>query len=244
MNMRQGADEARWCDGPFVGFDTETTGVDTAKDRIVTAAVVIRGEDGVPETRTWLINPGVDIPAAATAVHGVTTAQARAEGVSPCDGLEEIAAVLAEHLQRGTPLVVFNAGFDIPLLEAELARHGLPTLAERLGGPVMPVIDPLVIDRWQDRFRRGGRRLGNLVDHYGVTVDSHGLHNAEADVLAMLDVLHAQLRRWPNVAAMPLELLHAEQARAHRDWAVGFNEWLARKGKVADVNPEWLSYPT
>ncbi|MDR0366186.1 MAG: hypothetical protein LBH68_05095, partial [Bifidobacteriaceae bacterium] len=71
----------RWQSGDMrdlVGFDTETTGVRTEADRIVTAALVCRRADGSREAATWLINPGVEIPAQATAVHGITTAKAQA----------------------------------------------------------------------------------------------------------------------------------------------------------------------
>ena len=50
-----------WTQGPFLGFDTETTGVNTSTDRIVTAALITR-EGGVTTERTWLLNPGVEIP--------------------------------------------------------------------------------------------------------------------------------------------------------------------------------------
>src|SRR5699024_2036021 len=64
-----------WHVGPLLGFDTETTGVDVFTDRVVTAATVLT-EDGSDEVRTWLDDPGVEIPAGAAAVPGITTAHA------------------------------------------------------------------------------------------------------------------------------------------------------------------------
>ena len=93
-----------WHDGPLVGFDTETTGVDVATDRIVTAAVVTRDATGT-RARTWLIDPGVPIPPAATAVHGITTEQARTEGRAPRAALDEgqvVHAVCAASCSRGS----------------------------------------------------------------------------------------------------------------------------------------------
>ena len=68
-----------WTDGPLLGFDTETTGVDVDNDRIVTAALVRRDATGT-HVRSWLIDPGVDIPEAAAAIHGVSTEHAREHG--------------------------------------------------------------------------------------------------------------------------------------------------------------------
>ena len=229
-----------WATGPWLGFDTETTGVSTGSDRIVTAALVTRIPGVSSQVDSWLINPGVDIPPEATAVHGISTEFAAQHGQQPADALEQIAAAMSHALASGAVLVAFNAGFDIAILEAELARYQLPTLAGRLGHPVSPVIDPLVLDRWKNRWRKGQRKLSNLVEVYGVETGPDGLHNAEVDVLATLDVLHAQVRAFPELAAMSLDQLHQAQAQAHRQWAVSFNSWLSRQGRVADVDEQWL----
>ncbi|WP_454851795.1 exonuclease domain-containing protein [Promicromonospora soli] len=208
-----------WINRPLLGFDTETTGVDVAGDRIVTAALVLRTPGVGTEVRTWLMDPGVEIPQEAAAIHGISTEHARAHGVEPREALEEIAAELATHLADGVPVVAYNAAFDLSLLDAELLRHGLKSLPQRLGRPVEPVVDPLVIDRWLDRYRPGKRRLGDLSEWYGVTSDGD-LHTAEVDVLATLDVLEALARRFPQLARMPLTDLHQQQIGAHRQWAV------------------------
>lgn len=223
-----------------VGFDTETTGVDTSTARIVTAALIIRVPDTLTETKTWLLDPGVEIPPETTAVHGITTEHARQHGQPAAEGLEEIAETLAEHLRNDAPVVVYNASFDLPLLEAELARHGLPTLEERVGTKHYPVLDPLVLDRWVDRYRKGKRKLSDLTAHYGVTVEDE-LHNAEVDVLAMLDVLEEMARRWPQIGMTALDQLRAVQANAHYEWASNFNEWLRSQGATRPGPSEiWL----
>ncbi|MCB2176227.1 MAG: DNA polymerase III subunit epsilon [Actinomycetales bacterium] len=216
-----------WVDQPMVGFDTETTGVDVDRDRIVTAALVRRTPGGTQVSR-WLIDPGVEIPAAATAVHGITTEHARAHGCAPREALDEIAAELAAAVTRAEPVVAFNASYDLTLLDAELRRHGLPTLPERLGHPVRAVLDPLVLDRHLDRYRRGKRRLGDVCAHYGVAAD--GLHSADADVVATLDVLTAMARAFPQLADTEPDALHDSQVLAHRRWAESFNAWRADQG--------------
>ncbi len=217
-----------WTDGPLLGFDTETTGVDVTRDRIVTAAVVLR--DGAQTSvRTWLLDPGVEIPAAATAIHGITTAHARAHGAPPAVALDEIAHALTAALAVGTPVVAFNASFDLSLLEGELRRHGLRSLADRLGATVSPVIDPLVLDRSEARYRRGKRTLADLCGVYRVADAGH-LHTADVDVVATLDVLAAIVDAYPHLRGLTPTALHAYQVAAHRAWAEDFNAWRATRG--------------
>jgi len=227
-----------WTHGPLLGFDTETTGVDPTRDRVVTVALVRRDASGTV-ARTWLLDPGVEIPAAATAVHGITTEHARAFGRPPREALEEVATEIAKAFATGTPVVAFNACYDLTLLEHELRRHRLPTVAERLGGPLRPVVDPLVLDREHDRYRRGKRTLGTLCEVYGVTPSEGGLHSAEVDVLATLDVLGRMVERFPALAELDVESLHEAQVVAHRRWAEDFNSWLEKRGRRGDVSPDW-----
>lgn len=217
-----------WADGPLLGFDTETTGVSPETDRIVTAALV-RWDRGGASTTRWLIDPGVDIPEGASAIHGITTAHARAHGQRPAQALREVARAVTDALRTGTPLVAFNASFDLTILESELARHGLPTVAARLGRLPGPILDPLVLDRSLARYRPGKRRLGDLCAVYGIEPSAQ-LHTAEVDVLATLGVLRAIATRHPEIAAMPAEQVHAWQVTAHRVWAEQFNAWRRSQG--------------
>jgi DNA polymerase-3 subunit epsilon len=209
-----------------------------AEDRLVTAALVRRKADGGEESQTWLIDPGVEIPERATAIHGITTERARAEGVAPGVALEQIALALAEQLAAGVPVLAFNAAFDLRILDSELRRHGIARLADRLGGPVRPVIDPLVIDRGVDRYRKGKRKLVDLMAVYGVP-DSDSLHDALEDVRQSIAVFDAIERRFPEIAALDALELHQWQAPKHRTWAENFNQWLVSKGRDPDVDPEW-----
>lgn len=205
-----------WSRGPFLGLDTETTGVRTHRDRIVAAALVHRDGAGTRVT-TWLLDPGVDIPPAASAVHGISTERVRAAGRPPAQALEEIAGQVVAALAAGVPLVAFNASFDLAILRTELARHGLASLSDRLGAPLRPVLDPLVLDRALERDRPGPRRLGDLCAAYDLPVAAD-LHTAEVDVAATLDLLAALARRHPALARMPLAQVHAWQVTAHRAW--------------------------
>lgn len=229
-----------WINGPLLGFDTETTGTDTAEDRVVTAALVFSTGPGRNQetVATWLINPGVPIPEGAAGVHGISTEHAQQYGMPPAPALEEIASRLAEALQQGTPIVAFNGGFDLAIMEAELTRHGLATIAERLGHDIAPVVDPLVLDRGLDRYRKGKRTLSALMEVYGIHPDG-AMHTADVDVSMTLDVLRAIVERHPEVAGTDLPELHKKQIELHRAWAENFNRFLESKGRTPDVSTTW-----
>ncbi|MDI2126365.1 exonuclease domain-containing protein [Yinghuangia seranimata] len=211
-----------WHQRPLAAFDLETSGVDVTADFIVSAAVC----DSSGATRTWLVDPGDrDIPAEATAVHGITTAHARAHGSPAAECLAEIADILAGHLTSGTPVAVYNAVFDLTLLDAELRRHGLTPLAERT--PVLgPIVDPLIIDKQLDRFRRGKRTLEATSAFYGVAVD--GAHTADGDALACLRLAQEIGARYPKVAVLDPHALHNEQRAWAAEQAASFQAYLDR----------------
>lgn len=229
-----------WIDAPLLGFDTETTGTNVTSDRIVTVALVHSvGPGRAGETvATWLIDPEMDIPEPAQRVHGVTTEHARAHGMQAAPALDEVAAMIADALSREVPLVAFNGGFDLAILENELTRLGLPTLTARLGHDIAPLLDPLVIDRGVDRYRKGKRTLTDLLAHYGIQQDGR-LHTADVDVSATLDVLRAIVAAHPQIGVSSLADLHREQISWHRSWAENFNQFLQKKGRTPDVNLNW-----
>lgn len=229
-----------WIDRPLLGFDTETTGTSVADDRIVTVALVHSvGPGRENETvATWLIDPGVEIPEPAQRVHGISTEHARTHGMRPAPALDEVAGMIVDALRQDVPLVAFNISFDLQIIENELRRYGLPTLEERLGHEIAPVLDALVIDRGLDRFRKGKRTLTAVLEHYGLTQDGR-LHTADVDVSATLDVLRAQVAKFPQLGQSSLAELHREQMTWHRSWAENFNEYLRSKGRTPDANPNW-----
>ena len=121
----------------------------------------------------------------------------------------------------------------------ELRRHGLPSLAERMGRTgIGPVLDPYTIDRAVDRYRRGKRTLEAVCGEYGVELTS--AHQASADALAAVRVALAIAARHPQVAALDPAELHERQIGWYRAWAENFQDFLRRKGDPdAVVDPVW-----
>jgi DNA polymerase-3 subunit epsilon len=222
----------------MLGFDLETTAPDPTEARIVTAAIVIVN-DGKTRTDHWLINPGMDIPEEAAAIHGITTEKAQADGQDPEIALGSIAHVLGmwTHNEgqgpRG-PMVAFNASYDFTVLDRELTRHNLQSSSDNW----RPIVDPFVIDRHCDKYRKGKRTLGATVEHYKVALDE--AHEATADALGALRLAWRLPQVFPELAEMELDRLHHAQAIWHAERQDSFRAYLEREGKDASgVNGEW-----
>lgn len=204
-------------------FDTETTGTNPLEARIVTAFVGMLDAEGELERGTdWLANPGVEIPEPAAAVHGITTEMAQAEGEPAPEVLQKIIASLEWIVRNNIALVVYNAPYDLSLLAAECARHQLamPELGK-------VVVDPLVVDKQVDRYRKGGRKLGTTAEAYGVELSD--AHDASADAVAAGRVAIAIARKFPNEVDVPLAELFDAQVRWHDEQAADFESYMRRQ---------------
>ncbi|MEV0647621.1 exonuclease domain-containing protein [Phytomonospora sp. NPDC050363] len=223
------AESAGWTGGELIGFDLETTGTDPFADRIVTAAVVGPGA----MRRTWLVNPGVPIPPEASAVHGVTDERARTEGRPAPEVLPEIAGALVAAVESGIPVVVYRAGFDLTMLACELRRHGLP----EPDWSAITVLDPYVLDKQADRYRKGKRTLSDVTAHYGVKLE--GAHSADADATATVELCREIGRRHAVIGGMAVRKLHDAQADWHAADAAGLERYFRSKGREESVDQRW-----
>ncbi|WP_212911185.1 3'-5' exonuclease [Streptomyces sp. TS71-3] len=232
-----------WYEGPLAAFDTETTGVDVETDRIVSAAVVVQDAPGAkPRVVRWLVNPGVPVPEGATAVHGLTQSHLESEGRWPAPVMEEIGREVAGHNAAGRPLVVMNAPFDLTLLDRELRRHRASSLAAYLAGAPLCVLDPRVLDKHLDRYRKGRRTLTDLCAHYGVELSD--AHDAAADAIAAMDVVRAVGQRFAaRLERLTPPELHTLQATWHAAQARGLQAWFAHNGSPEAVDPSWPLRP-
>jgi DNA polymerase-3 subunit epsilon len=236
-----------WYEGPLAAFDTETTGADAETDRIVSASVVIQDAPGLGARVTrWLVNPGVPVPAKATAVHGLTEGHLQRNGRWPAPVVAEVTGVLEAQAAAGRPVVVMNAPFDLTLLDRELRRHRASSLAARFGPVPLLVLDPHVLDRHLDRYRKGRRTLADLCAHYGVQAQGApaGGRGAASDALAALEVARALGRRFATrlERLTPAEL-HGQQALWHAAQVRGPQTWFTRGGAAAARGGHWPLRP-
>ncbi len=205
-------------------FDTETTGIETETTRIVSAHVSVLTPDGEStEARDWLIDCGIEIPARATEVHGITTERMRAEGAPAPDSIFEILTLLGGFFEAGIPVVAYNASYDFSILDREAKRYGLATISS-----VKPVVDPLVIDKQVDKYRKGKRTLEAASAYYGVSLE--GAHDASVDAIAAGRVAQAIARKYATELAMTAAELHDAQVTWAAAQAASYAEWRRGQG--------------
>ncbi len=174
----------------FVVLDLETTGLSPDADRITeVGAVKVRGGEVLGELRTF-VHPGRPIPAAVTAVTGITDAM-----VASAPSIAAVIPIVRDFL-AGAVLVAHNARFDVSFLRAAAA-------ATEVGG-----FDPVVVDTARlarrllvDEVR--DCRLATLATHLRAAT-SPG-HRALVDARATVDVLHGLLERAGSHGATTVE---------------------------------------
>jgi DNA polymerase-3 subunit epsilon len=168
---------------PIVFFDLETTGVNIATDRIVEISILKVFPNGNKESKTWLVNPGVEIPVGSTAVHGITN-----EKVANEPTFKELASAVSKMI-AGCDLAGFNSNrFDIPLLAEELMRVGID-----FDMIVRKAIDVQVIFHKKEQ-----RTLGAGYQFY-CGKELEGAHGAEADTNATYEILLAQVDKYGDI---------------------------------------------
>lgn len=212
-------------------FDTETSGIRTDEDRIVQLYIGIYGADGALEKDyEWIINPGVPIADEAAEVHGFSNEYLAEHGVDAKTALTEAKDVFALYLD--IPWVAFNLNFDLSILDSEFKRHGISTKFGEFAAKNVKLIDAIVIDRAEDKYRKGKRKLMNLAEHYGVPFDEDALHNAAVDVA----VTAAVTRKVIDKYGVPT---NRQQSDWYRTWAEGLEEYLRRTDPDASVGKDW-----
>ena len=195
---------------PLCVFDLETTGTNVGKDRIVEICILKINPDASRESKTWLVNPGIAIPAETTAVHGISD-----EDVANAPSFKEIAAKIMEMI-AGTDLAGFNSNrFDVPLLAEELLRAGVDFDLSKFR----------LVDAQTIYHKKEPRNLSAAFQFY-CGKELINAHSAEADVLATFEVLDAQVGKYED---LPKEIAGLSEFSYHNRFAdlagmIHFNE--------------------
>jgi DNA polymerase-3 subunit epsilon len=229
---------AGWPGEELMGFDLETTGVDRFADVPVSYALVTVRRGEVVRTDTALIDPGREIPAEATAVHGITSERARREGVRLADAVDHMAEVLFAAGRRGVPVVGMKLDFDLTILDVLCRRASGNGLAER--GWTGPVLDDSLLDRRFDGTRPGPRTLGDLCVHYGVDIVQ--AHDAAADAGAAVGVVLALCQAFPELEDITPSVLHRAQVGWYHEWARCRDLWR-RDQWLPPLDPREFLWP-
>ena len=227
-----------WTEGEVLGLDFETTGIDRFTDVPVSYALVSVVNGAAVRSWSGLIDPGCDIPAEATHVHGITTARARREGMPLAEAVGLVSDAVIAAGRRGVPLAGMRLDYDLTILDVQATHAAVRSLSER--GWRGPVLDVAVLDRHLDATRQGRRTLCDLCGHYGVEFER--AHDAWADALASVQVLFAMAGRFGDLGEADLRALHEGQVRWHREWTEGQEAWRLMQGK-APLDPREYEWP-
>ena len=201
-------------DRPVVFFDTETTGVNPRADRIVEIACVKIFPDGRREEWVRRVNPGLPIPPASTAIHGI-----RDEDVRTLPTFREVARELADFLE-GCDLAGYNiSGFDLPALRIEFLRAGI----------AFDVAGRRLLDAQRIFFVREPRHLSAAARFY-CQAEHDGAHGALADAEMTLRVLEGQLARYPDIPRSVSQL--------HELFCAGLDQDLDPEGRFRLIHGE------
>jgi DNA polymerase-3 subunit epsilon len=213
-------DVTSWHSMTWLCIDSETTGLDPKSDRLVELAAVEFRQGEVGRRMGMLLNPGMPIPAGASAVHGISDAD-----VADCPPFEEVAERFLDHVSKAEVLVGYNWPFDAAFLETACGARWTEAIAGK------PIIDALVLVRFDEvgRFWKGpGRhKLDAVAERLGVPREGKA-HRASSDCVLTCRVLWQLREHLPEDAHQAAALIGSARDQQDRD----FQAW--RKAKDAD----------
>ncbi|RLB54752.1 MAG: hypothetical protein DRI90_19960 [Deltaproteobacteria bacterium] len=214
--MAQG-DVTSWHQLTWLCIDSETTGLDPKSDRLVELAAVEFRQGEVLRRMGMLLNPGVPIPAAANAVHGISDAD-----VADCPPFQDVQERFLTHVAAADLLVGYNWPFDAAFLEAACGPRWTEAIADK------PVIDGLVLVRCDGvgRYWKGpGRhKLDAVAERLGIPREGKA-HRASSDCVLTCRILWQLRDHLPDDAQQAAEQLRSARDQQDRD----FQAW--RKAK-------------
>lgn len=220
---------------PIVCFDLETTGTDRATDRIVQFCFIRMNTDSTTDKLSRWINPQMEIPAAATAVHGITN-----DMVSNFQPFEAHAEEVLDFIE-GCDLAGFNClVFDVPVLFNELYRSGI----------VWDYTKHSIIDACNIYKRNAPRDLTSALLHYCKEV-LNDAHNATTDTEATLKVFMQQVATHELPETVEAIALYSNYDKPVVDLSGKFSvndegeivfSFSKHKGEVASKHPGFLNW--
>jgi DNA polymerase-3 subunit epsilon len=168
---------------PICFFDLETTGVNISKDRIVEISILKVYPDGKEDTKTWVVNPEMPIPAEVTVIHGISDADVVGKPT-----FKQLSKEI-HNMIKDSDLGGFNSNrFDIPLLAEELLRADIDFDMKNNQSVDVQTI-----------FHKMEQRTLSAAYKFYCDKNLDDAHSAEADTKATYEVLKAQLDRYEDL---------------------------------------------
>jgi DNA polymerase-3 subunit epsilon len=169
---------------PIAFIDLETTGVNLSTDRIVEIAIVKLMTDGTRLVKRKLLNPQIPIPQSSSDIHGITD-----EMVKDAPTFKQAGNEIKQFLE-GCDLGGYNSNrFDIPILMEEFLRAGMEEV---------DLSEQRMIDVQHIFYQMEPRTLTAAYKYY-CDKELENAHSAEVDIKATIEVLEAQVTRYPKL---------------------------------------------
>jgi len=168
---------------PICFFDLEATGVSVTQDRIVEISILKVFPNGNRESKTWLVNPGMQMSDEVIAIHGISN-----EKVADEPSFKELAHRVLDMI-KDSDLAGYNSNrYDIPLLAEEFLRAGIDfEMGKRVAIDV------------QNIFHKKEQRTLTAAYKFYCEKELLNAHSAEADTLATYEILKSQLDRYDDL---------------------------------------------
>ena len=176
---------------PLVFIDLETTGTQLSQDRVIEIAIIRLNPDGSRQVKRKLINPQMPIPQVTTDIHGITN-----EMVKDAPTFKQVANEIKQFIGQ-SDLAGYNSNrFDIPLLMEEFLRAGMEFDMQHIR-----LVDVQKVFHMMEQ-----RTLSAAYKFYCDKI-LESAHSAEADAAATLEILEAQVIRYPQLGQTVESLL-------------------------------------
>ena len=168
---------------PLAFIDLETTGLNIASDRIVEISIVKVHPNGNKDIVTRRVNPTIPISTESTSIHGIGDDDVKNEPT-----FKQMAKELANFIE-GCDLAGYNSNkFDIPMLAEEFLRAEVD----------FDITKRNLVDV-QNIFHKMEQRTLSAAYKFYCDKDLVGAHSAEADTIATMEILLAQVEKYDSL---------------------------------------------
>lgn len=205
----------------YVVFDTETSGLDFKEDKILSCHAQVWENDELVHQDTWYLDWDIDVPEEASAVNGLTREWLNKHGRKD---VEECILEIYETVFSVNIIAAYNLPFDMTMLYHHAKNQGIP-IEYDIANKDNIYVDPLVIDKKVDRYRKGKRNLAVVAEHYGFEVEESRLHDATYDVEMTQKLVAMFLKRWK----LPISRLRDEVINSALEQQYSLEKYFKKK---------------
>lgn len=203
-----------WKDASWLVLDSETSGLDPTKDRIIEVGYCWVKQREIVGGGSWLINPELEsLPSIISEITKITHVELLTS--PPFRHYLPELTTMATHADL---LMAYHAPFDRGFYSNEFERSGHIF-------PDKSWLDPCVWVKHFDKFEKG-KKLSEAAKRRGISVE--GAHRAQADTIMAAKVALTLLDKLPDDLSSTLQL----QSIWERQQEADYRAWKAKQSKT------------